>query len=262
MHVRLHLIVGKTGVGKTARSIEWAESTGAPVVVLDRIQCYPELAVGSGRPLDDKLRGTRRIYLASRRVTDGDLDATAAHLLLMEQVEQLASENDTIILEGGSTSLLKEMMKSPFWKGYQRSYEHLRGTYAASYQARVLQRVRGMLHAPAGEKSILAELAGSWALPEARAFVETVVGYDAITAWCRETGVHPDELRLPLSPEQIEVLAQRITAAHLAYARMQEGVFEQMDAYWPASRYSAPPSPGRPALTSTASTSPRILTHQ
>ena len=93
-----------------------------------------------------------------------------------------------------------------------------------------------MLHAPPGQKSILAEFAESWALPEARAFVETVVGYDAITAWCRETGVHPDALRRPLSPEQLEELAQRTTAAHLAYARMQEGVFEQMDAYWPESR--------------------------
>ena len=230
--VRLQLIVGKTGVGKTARSILLAKATGAPVVVLDRIQCYPELAVGSGRPLEHELGGTRRIYLTERRVTEGELGAGAAHALLARWVERLAAESDTIILEGGSISLLQAMMRSALWKRYRRSYEHLRCLDEAAYRGRVRARVVEMLRAPPGGRSMLSELAALGAAPEARAFVETVVGYDVLFAWCRENGLPLEGLRRPLGSEQRAVLAQRIFEAHLAYASKQAGVFERMAASW------------------------------
>ncbi|MEV7627722.1 isopentenyl transferase family protein [Actinoplanes sp. NPDC089786] len=47
--LNLILIVGPTGVGKTDRAIELARKVDAPIVVLDRVQCYAELAVGSAR---------------------------------------------------------------------------------------------------------------------------------------------------------------------------------------------------------------------
>jgi hypothetical protein len=232
MNARIHLITGRTGIGKTARSVLLAEATGAPVVVLDRIQCYPELAVGSGRPQEAELRGTRRIYLTHRRVTEGDLDPAAAHSLLTAWVERLALEADTIILEGGSMSLLQAMMESSFWASYRRSHEHLRPADEASYAARIEVRVAGMLHARPGEPSMLSELTALGAVPEAWAFVQTVIGYGAIFGWCRENGLALADLRRPLESKQTAHLTRRITEAHLAYAEKQDEVFERMRTRW------------------------------
>lgn len=62
----LHLIYGPTCSGKTDMAIQIAQETGWPVVALDRVQCCPQIATGSGRPLESELQSTRRIYLDSR----------------------------------------------------------------------------------------------------------------------------------------------------------------------------------------------------
>ena len=61
--MQLHIILGPTSVGKTSRSIVLAKESKSPVIVLDRVQIYQELATGSGRPLIDELEGTTRTYL-------------------------------------------------------------------------------------------------------------------------------------------------------------------------------------------------------
>lgn len=48
----LHLIYGPTCSGKTDMAIQIAQETGWPVVALDRVQCCPQIATGSGRPLN------------------------------------------------------------------------------------------------------------------------------------------------------------------------------------------------------------------
>ncbi|MCA1494794.1 hypothetical protein I6F11_28430 [Ensifer sp. NBAIM29] len=48
----IYLIYGPTCSGKTDLAIQIARETGWPVIALDRVQCCPQIAAGSGRSLE------------------------------------------------------------------------------------------------------------------------------------------------------------------------------------------------------------------
>ncbi|WP_189136012.1 isopentenyl transferase family protein [Wenjunlia tyrosinilytica] len=112
----LHLVLGPTGVGKTARSVQLASRYACPVVVLDRVQCHPRLAVGSGRPTARELRGTPRLYLDDRPVAQGVISAPEAVDRLMEALKRMWDRDiSRVVLEGGSISILEELFRRPDW---------------------------------------------------------------------------------------------------------------------------------------------------
>lgn len=219
---RLHFIVGPTTTGKTSRSVELAEQTGAPVIVLDRIQCFPELAVGSGRPSPAELRSTRRIYIKDCMVIDGELPATTANTLVHEHVARLIREEPVLILEGGSVSLLRTIAADPRWGTYSQSWERLHLREVASYLSKAKSRVQEMLAPSDGTWSMLDEIARLWPDTRSHAVLGGIVGYKTIIAYAARYRIPVTALRHTLSPEQIGHLAEEIAGEYLIYARWQE----------------------------------------
>ena len=226
--MRIHLIIGPTGIGKTTRAVQLALQTGAPVVALDRVQIYPELATGSGRPHKHELQGTVRHYLVERRIGDGELNVRDALPRLQKMTTTLAAKHHHLIIEGGSISLSQAIWKSGYLREHQVEIVYLTVDDRAAYRQLIYQRVQKMLQA---QPAITDELATAWSAENytGRRLVQKVVGYDAILAWCMETGIAPQDLPVVCRNREIRAaLATAITRAHLAYAARQRMMFTNL----------------------------------
>lgn len=202
--LNLTLVVGPTGVGKTDRGLELAREVGAPVVVLDRVQCHREIAIGSGR-----CDASDRIFLADRRVADGVISSGPAYELLLDVLDrQRALGHTNVVLEGGSVSLLTELAVDTRWRRDARVCVELLTPDGPSYRARVAQRVGRML---SGAWTMLDEVRALWPEPRTHPVLADIVGYGEILLAMREG-----------QPVDIARLAGDITRAHLDYSLTQQ----------------------------------------
>ncbi|QKV73827.1 isopentenyl transferase family protein [Amycolatopsis sp. Hca4] len=218
----MHAIVGATGTGKSAHAIRTARRLGTPVVVADRIQCFVDLRVTSARD-EDEVDGVCRWFLGDRTVADGDYPADAACRTLCYLLGRLTAEHPSIVLEGGSVSLLTALVDRHGELPFELSFEHLRTPEARAYWRRLRERARRMLRPPGGGRGIIEELASAWRLPEHRNFVTSVNGLEAIVDWCARHDVDPGSLAGPdLEAAVHEELAEAIAWRHAAHGWEQE----------------------------------------
>ncbi|MGW1362970.1 isopentenyl transferase family protein [Streptomyces chartreusis] len=226
MNPRLHLILGPTGIGKTSRAVAAAADRRCSVIALDRIQCHPELTIGSGRPLTGDLAGTTRLYLAKRPLTHGPIAAGPAVDSLVDMLRRLRRAGaTTLILEGGSISILRELAQRTDWcegwtldvaacvEGSPRQYE-------ATVAARV-EQVVGYSTNCAVVRTLQDELADVWDDPPARKYSAEVIGYREAIELCEQHNLTPHELIGPRGHLWRYELNERVLDAHLAYARQQ-----------------------------------------
>ncbi|WP_082568934.1 TIGR00730 family Rossman fold protein [Rhizobacter sp. Root1221] len=239
--LRIHAIVGPTGVGKSAEAERLARELRCPIVVADRIQCFVDLKVTSARATDSKAQGVVRYHLAERRVCDGDMTARSAGQALTYILGALASKGRFVIVEGGSISLLQEFFSSndlPFDVSVD---VRLIGDRQAHRQ-RLLHRAHQMLSPPLGGPGLLQELAAAWHIEAQRAFVASVNGPEAVVAWCQRHGIDPADLpRKGLSQQVLDELAEAIADVHLEHAEDQERAFLQLFRNQEIRRFPAEP---------------------
>jgi tRNA A37 N6-isopentenylltransferase MiaA len=198
------------------------------VIVLDRIQVYPELTTGSARPLPEEFRGTERVYLTERRVADGEISAAESHALLLKRVAQLGSRHELLIMEGGSISLMQEICAHPLWRRHPLTLQYTPPPKENLYRERLERRIRAMLQPSSLGTSILSELATVWSDERTHAFVETICGYDTLLSWCRERGISPVEIESHAQdPDVMEDLVPRVLEAHITYAYSQVKAYDR-----------------------------------
>ena len=234
----LHLVLGATALGKTRLSVALARVyDNCPVIALDRIQCYPELEIGSARPPDAQLRGTTRLYLDDGPLAPhGPIAAVPGIDRLQLQLRHF-QEGGTgaLVVEGGSTSLLHELLSRPGWSsGWDlRITAYVEQSWTA-YEQAVGERVERMLgcRIRRGEvRTLLDELADLWGDPLARKHASGVLGYEQAIDLCELNGLSPSELTQPTGLLWRGELTALIRAAHLAYGRQQR---HALAAAWPA----------------------------
>ncbi|MCC5659137.1 isopentenyl transferase family protein [Nostoc sp. XA010] len=227
--MQLHIILGSTSVGKTARSIMLAKQTKAPVIVLDRIQIYQELATGSGRPLIDELEGTTRTYLEERQVVDGELTTVESLSLTLQIINKLSLRHNLLLLEGGSISLCTALFKSGILDNYQTTIEYLTIQNEAAYCNRLWSRMQDALISRPGQPSLLEELDRVWLDPRKLAFVRTVLGFDILVDWCQRFGLSPYEMWNTVQEDSLKVeLIGQMFSAYLQYSRDQRRAFDRL----------------------------------
>jgi tRNA A37 N6-isopentenylltransferase MiaA len=203
--VNLTLVVGPTGVGKTDRGLELARDADAPVVVLDRVQCHRELAIGSGRHHGDE--SGHRIFLADRGVANGVIPASQAYERLLGILDrQRALGHANVVLEGGSVSLLAVMAIDTRWRRDATVSVELIAP-DDDYPERVFRRVERML---SGSRTMLDEVRALLPDPRTHPVLADITGYREILDVLREG-----------RPVDLARLAGDITRAHLAYSREQ-----------------------------------------
>lgn len=222
--MKLCLMIGPTGIGKTNRSITMARQHGAPVISLDRFQIFQELATGTCRPTPKELEGTERIFLAERRVASGELSSGESYQILLGLIEKLSHQHRMVILEGGSISLCSVLFEQGFIRRFHIDVEFLTIQDMPGYRSRVMARLQEMLTGSTEQRSMLEELARLWHDPSQVSFVETIVGYDVLVQHCRRTQTTPHDL---MQKPMEAALFDEVLDAHLAYAQWQSAVFDK-----------------------------------
>jgi shikimate kinase len=209
------LIIGCTAMGKTGLSIKKAKQFNVPVICLDRIQCFRELWMTSGRPFDDELEGTDRIYLFDSKI--GDVISNKDYIDKLEQIgiDLIARKQNRgdidFIIEGGSISLINELMnriRKNQSKIVIRSHEVLippidSKNDSETYYNEIKSRVTEMLFSSKRKNSITEIIE---AVSNDDTFVDTLMGAKEIVQFVKTKDADK------------QVLIESITSIHYNYA--------------------------------------------
>ncbi len=225
----LRVVLGPTCSGKTGRAVQLAKRSGAPVIAVDRIQVYEDLAITSGRPSDDELDGTVRTYLDRCVTTDRHVEMTAAEGL--SRLRRLLADPPTeAILEGGSISLWRAFFAE---HSSQQTVSEILLRRVANWErfaSRVEQRILGLLSAQ--PRSMLDEVGATLIDPRSRRLVLGLLGIPELVQWCERRGIAPGALCGVTHDVQLcRSLAAHLTPAWVQHAQMQQAVFERL--LWP-----------------------------
>ncbi|MFT3926901.1 MAG: cytochrome P450 [Myxococcales bacterium] len=218
------MILGPTGVGKTNRSISLARQKSVPVISLDRFQIFDELATGTGRPTPEELAGTERIFLARRRVAEGEFPADEAYQALLGWVDALSHHHE-LILEGGSILLCSTLFEQGFLSAHQVEIQNLTIRDVDFHRNTVKSRIREMLVSTDGRPSMVEELARVWNEPAQLSFLETITGYDIIIEHCRRLRMTPGDVAAqPVAADLVDAIAE----SHVDYSLRQIAAFARL----------------------------------
>lgn len=97
----LLVILGPTGVGKTAFSLDVAEYFSSPIVNADSRQLYRELSVGTAAPTPEEQRRVPHHFVATLGVEDY-YSAARYEADAMTLLSRLFRERDVVVMSGGS----------------------------------------------------------------------------------------------------------------------------------------------------------------
>jgi tRNA dimethylallyltransferase len=97
----LIVIVGPTGVGKTAVAIQLAKHYKTEIISADSRQFYKELPIGTAAPSLEEQSGIPHHFVGHLSVTQ-DMDAGKWSLEAEAKINELFHDHDTIICAGGS----------------------------------------------------------------------------------------------------------------------------------------------------------------
>ena len=102
MSRRVEIILGPTGVGKSAYAVKRALELGSPVISCDSRQIYEELKIGTAAPSDEELAAVKHYFIGcipvTRNYTAGIYEVEA-----LELVNRLFAEgHETLVMCGGS----------------------------------------------------------------------------------------------------------------------------------------------------------------
>ena len=98
---RLIVIIGATGVGKTARAIELAKQHCCPVISADSRQIYRDLPIGTAAPTAEEQVGIPHYFVGCKELHEvysaGQYARDCQQLL-----NELFTQHDTVVMVGGS----------------------------------------------------------------------------------------------------------------------------------------------------------------
>jgi uncharacterized protein (TIGR00730 family) len=218
--LQINAIVGPTGSGKSALADFIYPNRRAPVIVIDRIQCFSDIPITSIRSF--VADGVPRYYLSDRTISDGDYSAEEAFPDLLRLIDKLAGGHNLITMEGGSISLLDKLAhygELPF----RLSIDVMPLGERVQHWRRLRSRAVKMLRPDDGRAGILQEISQAWRHEKQRPFIASIVGPEAVLAWCGRNGVDPAEVgERPLTEHAFGELAAEIATAHMDYSLKQE----------------------------------------
>lgn len=108
MKRRLIVVVGPTGSGKSALSMELARHYHAPIVSTDSRQFYRGIPIGTAQPSQADLAEIEHHFIACRELED-DYNAGSYEQDALECLSELFERFDTVIAVGGSGLYIKAL---------------------------------------------------------------------------------------------------------------------------------------------------------
>ena len=106
----LLVLLGPTGVGKTALSIEIAKRLGSPVISADSRQLYKDMAIGTAAPDPVQLAQVRHYFIGTLALTDY-YSASQFEEDVLSLLHDLHQKHHTVVLTGGSMMYIDAICK-------------------------------------------------------------------------------------------------------------------------------------------------------
>ncbi len=150
--LKVGLIVGPTGAGKTAFAIELAERLGAEIVNADSRQLYRRMDLGTAKPsAADRARVTH--HLIDVCDPDRPIDVAEFAALAHEAIAEIAARGRPVLIVGGSGLYLR-VLRDGIWAGPRASadYRAELGALAAAHGAAYLHERLRQADAEAAER--------------------------------------------------------------------------------------------------------------
>ena len=106
----LVVLLGPTGVGKTALSLALAERLGSPILSADSRQLYSEIPIGTAAPTKEEQQRVRHYFIGTHQLTDY-YSAAQYEMDVMNLTEELFKTHETLLLTGGSMMYIDAVCK-------------------------------------------------------------------------------------------------------------------------------------------------------
>jgi len=98
---RLRILLGPTGVGKTAMGVRMAKEMGCPVLSCDSRQIYKELVIGTAAPSLKEREGVPHYFVGSHSIHE-HYTAGLYELEALVLLDKLFTTHDEVLMVGGS----------------------------------------------------------------------------------------------------------------------------------------------------------------
>ena len=106
----LVVLLGPTGVGKTALSFALAEQLGSPILSADSRQLYAEIPIGTAAPTQDELARVKHYFIGTHKLTDY-YSAAQYEIDVLSLAERLFQTRNELLLTGGSMMYIDAVCK-------------------------------------------------------------------------------------------------------------------------------------------------------
>ncbi len=110
MYKTLVVLIGPTGVGKTALSLRLAEVLNACIISADSRQLYADLKIGTAAPTAEELQRVSHHMVGTLKLTDY-YSAAQYETEVMALLDKLFQERDNVLLTGGSMMYIDAVCK-------------------------------------------------------------------------------------------------------------------------------------------------------
>ena len=106
----LVVLLGPTGVGKTALSFALAERLGSPILSADSRQLYAEIPIGTAAPTIEEQERVQHYFIGTHQLTDY-YSAAQYEIDVLKLTEELFHSHDALLLTGGSMMYIDAVCK-------------------------------------------------------------------------------------------------------------------------------------------------------
>ncbi|MDR0743946.1 MAG: tRNA (adenosine(37)-N6)-dimethylallyltransferase MiaA, partial [Tannerella sp.] len=160
----LFVLLGPTGVGKTALSTHIARHIGSPVISADSRQIYKEIPIGVAAPSSEQLNLVRHYFIGTRSIADY-YSASIFEEEAVSLINELHKSHPCLLLCGGSMMYIDAVCKgidemptvtpeirNALWEQYHKDglspiLEELKNTDPAHYHEVDRMNYRRVIHA-------------------------------------------------------------------------------------------------------------------
>ena len=106
----LVVLLGPTGVGKTALSFALAERLGSPILSADSRQLYAEIPIGTAAPTKEEQERVKHYFIGTHHLTDY-YSAAQYEIDVLKLTSELFQSHNTLLLTGGSMMYIDAVCK-------------------------------------------------------------------------------------------------------------------------------------------------------
>lgn len=138
----LYVLLGPTGVGKTALSIDIAKKLDTPVISADSRQIYRGIPIGTAAPTPEQLSEVKHYFIATKEL-DEYYSAGQYELDALQVIDEQFSRGDNALLVGGSMMYIDAVCQG--LDDVPRVDEETRSYVTELYKTQGLDKITSML---------------------------------------------------------------------------------------------------------------------